>query len=199
MLQAHGVEGTPSTPPTQREGTDMGMTSLRWLLLIMLAWLIVETGVASPVLEILDDRELATIYATGLNIQIDLDFDLTTPEPNTLFIDREKLDALQAFANASKERTSLLNGTSGGTFDIDGINLSNFQSIVNNNITISDNALQHAQSLLNIIALGDVAVGLNLTIIVNPGDTPFTVTQTNINWSDLLSSITPTPSALLTR
>jgi len=152
------------------------------------------SGFAQATLQPLEDDELDAICATGLNIVIDLDLDLQTPQPDTLLINPAQLDALKALADNSLQRTSLSGGSTGGVFTPDGINLSGFTGVINNsisnNVNITDNALQNAQSLLNIIALGDVAVGLNLVVVVNPGDAPFSVTQTNINWSNLLSAIT---------
>jgi len=174
----------------------MGMTSIcRWCLLTLVLLFAAGSGFAQATLQPLEDAELDAICATGLNIVIDLDLDLQTPQPDTLLINPAQLDALKALADNSLQRSSLSGGSTGGVFSTDGINLSNFTGVINNSITnnvnITDNALQNAQSLLNIIALGDVAVGLNLVVVVNPGDAPFSVTQTNINWSNLLSAITP--------
>ena len=174
----------------------MGMTSIyRWLILLSILLFAGGAGFAQSSLQPLEDNELDEICATGLNIVIDLDLDLQTPEPNSLLIDPAQLDALRALADNSLQRTSLSGSSTGGVFSTAGIDLANFTGVINNSVTnnvnITDNALQNAQSLLNIVALGDVAVGLNLVVIVNPGDAPFSVTQTNINWSNLLSAINP--------
>lgn len=175
----------------------MVKTTLRWWFCAILMLLVMGMSLAAPVEQPLNDSELDAIWATGFNIDINLDLDVKTDQPGSLIIDKTQLDSLKQFADDTMQRTTMHTRTTGGAFTTDGIDLPNFSSVVSNtvnNIDISGNALQNAQSLLNIVALGDVAVGVNLVVIVNPGDTPFTITQTNINWSDIISSLTPTPS-----
>lgn len=163
----------------------------RWLLcllLILLAWRISAAEIGIP----LDDQVLDSIYARGSNVVIDLDIDVQALQPNSLLIDENGFAALQQLAASVQPQISS-NGGAGRTVSLDGVPIPDYSNVVNN-INITDNALQNAQSLLNIIALGDVAVGVNLTVIVNPGDTPLNITQMNINWSALLTSLTPPPT-----
>lgn len=171
------------------------MFTMRWLCCFILLLLVMGAGVTAIDPIPLSDSELAGVVAAGFNVTIDFGVDVKAP-PNSLLIQQDQLDALKDFATTHLQHASVTGGIDAApSVDTGGINLPNLQTLVNNNINISDNALQNSRSLLNIIALGDVAVGMNLTIIVNPGDTPFNVTQTNINWSDLISSLLPTPSA----
>jgi hypothetical protein len=54
-------------------------------------------------------------------------------------------------------------------------------------IYIGGNALQNAQSLLNLVVQGgDVGVGINITLVMNPVASEFSVHQFNFNFSNFL-------------
>lgn len=179
----------------------MRTTLTRWMLCTGIGLLLLGgSRLAATPTTALDDAQLSDIYAAGFDVQMDFDIDLAAQNPNGLLVQGGSLDALRDYANqrlsnASSEVSNAL--SSGGRFDANGTYMPSLPSITNNTLNMSDNAMQNARTLLNVIALnGDVAVGMNMNIIVNPGDTPFTVTQTNINWSILssLSDLFPTPS-----
>lgn len=165
-----------------------------WMPILGLCLWLTTTARSAPLPAPLMDGELEQVYAAGFDVQVVLGLEIKTNDPNAVLIRQDQLDALRDYANSSLHRSTARDGADGsGTFDTDGISLSNFESVINNSMNISGSALQNAQSLLTIFAMGDVAVGLNLTVIVNPGDAPFSVTQTSINWSDLtFSAMKPT-------
>lgn len=170
----------------------MKIMNLRWFICLgTVLMLAVAVWGAEEELVPMADAELDAVCAAGLNFQVNLDVDLSANHPDFLFIS-DKLGSLRPLAEAGQRSTSTAGSLSGGSpIDTDGTLLPDFQSAINNNISITDNALQNAQSLLNIIALGDVAVGINITVIVDPTNSPFNITQTNINWSELLPTMTP--------
>jgi len=168
----------------------MQVMNLRWFICLMVMLLAGMAFAVPEEMEPLADAELESVCAAGLNIQVDLDVGLATNHPDLMLINTNRLDSLRAIAEANQQQSSSMSG--GGLVGdiLDGV-MDTIQNTINSSISISDNALQNAQSLLNIIALGDVAVGINITVIVNPTNSPFDVTQTNINWSDLIPISTP--------
>lgn len=136
----------------------------------------------------LSDLQLDEVYAAGFNIQVDLTMDIAASNPDAVFISGSGGEAaLQQFL----DQGMTVARTSGGarnnvSFDPTGAYLPDLERLTVNNLMITDNALQNSQSLVNVFALeGDVAIGVNLNVVVNPIDSIFNVTQTNINWSTL--------------
>lgn len=175
----------------------MTIMNLRWLFCLMLTLLLAGAAFAAPEDELvpLADAELEAVCAAGLNVQLNLDVDLSTANPSDLLlIGPNNLSSLYPSGQAAQQPMPSGSGgfSTGGVIDMDGTMLPDFQSVFNNNVSISDNALQNAQSLLNIISLGDVAVGVNITIIVEPTNSNFNMTQANVNWSDLMAIPSPT-------
>lgn len=115
----------------------------------------------------LSDEALDEVHARGIQIHLDID-----------------LDALSA-GNVR----SVLN-TVGDQFLAQGSNLIAQQggaTNVHNVIAVGGNALQNTQSFLTVIALGDVAIGVNLQVILNPSNSTFVISSNNINFSNLFS------------
>jgi len=170
--------------------------NLRWLFFFGLVLALAGAVFAAPEDELvpLADAELEAVCAAGLNITLNLGVDLSTANPSDLIVvSPNNLSSLQPLAGATQQPSASGSGSfsTGGIIDMDGTMLPDFQSVINNNVSISDNALQNAQSLLNIISLGDVAVGINITIIVEPTNSTFNTTQANVNWSDLMAIPSP--------
>ena len=156
----------------------------RWLLCSALAALCATWGLAGGTRQALSDTELDAVYAAGFNIQIDFGIDVAASNPDAVVMTGGGTDFLN--------QGMTLSHTSGGgrnevRYDPSGSYMPDFQNLQStNSLNITGNALQNAQSLLNIFALeGDIAVGVNLNVVVNPVDSIFNVSQTNINWSNL--------------
>jgi hypothetical protein len=165
---------------------------LRWAACIGLGLLLGGAAFAAP--RPLTDTQLDAVYAAGFNVQVDMGIDLAASNPESVVLAGTSSALQQFFAGGMRLASTAGGGQNTGAFDPTGAYMPNLQQLTVNNINISDNALQNASSLLNIFALqGDIAVGLNLNVVVNPTNSLFNVSQTNINWATLgLSSVLPT-------
>ena len=146
----------------------------------------------------LSDSELDGVYAAGFNVTVDFVIDLTATNPDAVLVQGGNPAALQQFFDhgMTLARSRDFGETNLGSLDPSGVYMPNLQNLVVNNINISDGALSNATTLMNIFALqGDIAVGLNLNVVVNPVNSAFNITQTNINWSNIgLSDAFLTPA-----
>ncbi|MHB9133158.1 MAG: hypothetical protein ACYDBB_18980 [Armatimonadota bacterium] len=139
--------------------------------------------VAAP--RALSDTELDSVYAAGFNVQVDFGIDIAATNPDALIVQYGNADAVQNFldhgmaiANASGTGTR-----NTGSFDPSGAYMPDLQNLTVNNINITDNALMNSTTLMNVFALeGDIAIGVNLNVVVNPINSTFNINQSNINW-----------------
>lgn len=156
---------------------------LRWMLCISLGVLLCSLVAAAPP-QALSDGQLDQVYAAGFNVTIDMDIDLSATNPDAVFVTGEGAAALQQLMNGGLSFSTNAGGSRNtSSFDPNGTYMPNLQNLTVNNINISDQALQNSNTMMNIFALqGDVAVGMNLNIIVNPTNTALNIIQTNINW-----------------
>lgn len=109
----------------------------------------------------LNDEELDQVHAEGLLIHMDMNLDVASGIP--------ALSGGPVFLQTSDVPTS----------------------IFNNAISISGNALQNTQNLFNVVATGDVAVGINLFVFI--GDvvnSTLNNTGSNLNFADLSAAFT---------
>lgn len=177
----------------------MTMRTLRWMLCISLGLLIAQT-VPAAVCRPMSDTQLDQVYAAGFDIKVDLGLSLAATKPDAVIVAGGSAAAVQNFMEQGMAVSRTSTTRNSGSFDPTGTYMPNLQDLTVNNINISDNALQHASSLLNVFALeGDIAVGVNINVVVNPINSAFNVTQMNMNWgtmnlSDAFSTLTSTPS-----
>jgi hypothetical protein len=167
---------------------------LRWMLLGVLSILCISI-VAAATPRPLADHQLDDVYAAGFDVQVDFNMDVAAERPESVILLSGDQQALESLAGQGITLTRTMGGgrnTAG--LDPNGTYVPNLQNLTNNTINLSGNALQNATSLLNIFALeGDVAVGLNLNVVVNPVNSPVNVSQMNLNWGTLnLSNALPT-------
>lgn len=169
-----------------------------WCFCTIVLALAALAGNATESVTTLDDTQLSAVYAQGFNITVDFDVDLATTDPNAVVVTGQQLQDMQKLVLRSVSPTGSMALARRSSFmDADG-NIMPGMNAINNALNMSDHAMENAKSLLTVFALnGDVAIGLNMNIIVNPGDTPFTVTQMNLNWANILpSGNSPTLPAL---
>jgi hypothetical protein len=167
----------------------MGTTWIRiWLytviVLVMGAW---ACAVPKP----LTDAQLDTVYAAGFDVELTMGLDVAASNPEAVVLQTNNPEAIAQLFTQGLPLTRAITGTgrNEALLDPSGAYMPNLQNLTVNNINITDNALKNATTLLNIFALdGDVAVGVNLNVIVNPSGGIFNVNQTNMNWSNLLVS-----------
>jgi hypothetical protein len=137
----------------------------------------------------LADAQLDTVFAAGFEIkdvQVQIDFDVMSSNPNATIFQGSSLAAVQEVLNQGLSLSHSLGTRNSGSFDPSGAYMPNLQNLTINNINIADGALKDATTLMNIFALdGDVAVGVNLNVIINPTNSYFAVMQNNVNWGAL--------------
>lgn len=169
-----------------------------WCFCTVVLCLATLAGNATEPLTSLDDAQLSAVYAQGFNITIDFDIDLATTDPNSVVVTGEQLKDMQNLVLRNVSPTGNAAFSRYPTMMDAGGNVLPGMNSITNALNITDHAMENAKSLLTVFALnGDVALGLNMNIIVNPGDTPFTVTQMNLNWANvLLSGTSLTPPTL---
>lgn len=170
----------------------MTTTTMRGMLCLLLGILLSSLVVAAPPRP-MTDAQLDSVYAAGFNINVDMGIDLAASQPNSVFVTGGNTSNVINGLSITRG-TSNTTGSNSGSIDPTGTYMPNLQNLVVNNINIAANALQNAKTLMNIFALqGDVAVGVNLNVVINPTNTTFSVSQTNINWGNVnLSSALPT-------
>jgi len=148
----------------------------------------------------LSDSEMDGVYAAGFDLQVDLGIDIAATNPDAVVVQMGNYSAAQAFLNNGMSFTSRGTGTrelNSGSLDPSGMYMPNLQNLVVNNINIAADALANSSTLMNVFALqGDVAIGVNLNVIVNPTNSTFDIHQFNMNWgsltiSDALTTLNP--------
>lgn len=158
---------------------------LRGMVVLGMGVLLASAVWAAP--RALNDTQLDQVYAAGFDVTVDFDVDIAASKPESVFVEGGSAAAFSQLLNQgmtiANSRSSSRNS---GSFDPTGSYMPNLQNLVVNNINISENALKNATTMMNVFALeGDVAIGLNLNVVVNPTNTNFTVQQTNVNWGTL--------------
>jgi hypothetical protein len=164
----------------------MTTLSLRALLLPAILILLAGSVLAAPK-KAMADHELDAVYAAGFEVRIDVDLDVAATNPDALlFIPGGDSAAFGQFVSRGMDIAHSGRSREPGTFDPNGTYMPNLQNLTMNNISLGDGALQNASTLLNVFALqGDVAVGVNLNVIVNPTNSNINLTQMNVNWSTI--------------
>ncbi len=166
----------------------MGRNMSRMLGCAGIALMMSLMAVAGP--RPMSDDQLDAVYAAGFDVEIRMDMDLAASNPDALVLqggDPEMLS--QLFTSGIPLARSASTGRNTALIDPSGAYMPNLQNLTVNNINITGEALKDATTLLNIFALdGDVAVGLNLNVIVNPVGGNWNINQTNMNWTNLLVS-----------
>ncbi len=160
-------------------------TVLRWSMCIGAALLLAGAGWTRP--RALSDRQLDAVYAAGFEVKVDLGLDVSATKPDSVYVQSGSMSSISSLLNSSMNlATTRLGARNEVTADPSGATMPNLQNLTVNNINISQNALQNANTLMNVFALeGDVAIGVNLNVVVNPINSNFTISQTNVNWGTL--------------
>ena len=135
----------------------------------------------------LSDSQLDGVYAAGLDVQVSMDMSLSATNPEAVVVQSANPTLAPAMLQQGITLTRSNIGTiNSGSFDSTGAYMPNLQNLVVNNLQISNNALQNASTMMNIFAMqGDVAVGVNLNVVVNPTNSVIAPTQTNVNWGTI--------------
>ncbi len=155
-----------------------------YVTLIGLAMLIAinQASMGAPIP--LSDRELDGVYAEGL--VFDLDMKLDIQEGSTVSFEGGNVEDLKALLENGLSWKSAGVGDSGGTVKAmlePGGDL-NLDGLLGS-IYVGGNALQNTQNLFNLIVQGgDVAVGINISVILNPVDSNFSLYNFNFNFGD---------------
>lgn len=137
----------------------------------------------------MSDQALDEIYAEGISFQLDLS--LTIDEAASVVLQGGNLADLQNLLTDGLSISAPSSATPSASVGSSLEPMANFnpQAMVDS-IYIGGNAFQNASSLLNIIVQGgDVAVGVNITLVNNPVNSTFTVNQFNFNFSNITTSI----------
>jgi len=168
---------------------------------LCIGWCILLSGIvviAAPP-RALSDSQLDGIFAAGLDVQVSMDMDIAASQPDSVLIQGGAGAAQQLLNQGLTLTRTGIGDRNSSSFDPSGAYMPNLQNLVVNNLNITQNALQNANTLMNIFAMqGDVAVGVNLNVVVNPVNTYIAPVQTNMNWGMLnlganLSSLSPVP------
>jgi hypothetical protein len=138
----------------------------------------------------LTDAQLDAVYAAGFDVEIKMGLDVAASNPEALVLQASDPETLtQLFTQGIPLTRAASSGRNEAVIDPSGAYMPNLQNLTVNNINITGEALKDATTLLNIFALdGDVAVGVNLNVIVNPTGGTYNINQTNMNWTNLLVS-----------
>jgi len=133
----------------------------------------------------LGDRELDAVYAEGLYFSLDMKLDVDGA--SSVRLEGGNLGDLEAVLNngvswrsagigdATKSVKAMLEP--GGDLDLNALMGS---------IYIGGNALQNTHNLFNLVVQGgDVGVGINISIILNPVNSNFSTYNFNFNFSDV--------------
>ncbi len=155
------------------------------LALITLAALTALSQVAAAAPVPLTDQQLDGVYAEGLYFSLDMKLDVDGA--SSVRLEGGNLGDLEAVLNngvswksagigdAGKSVKAMLEP--GGDLDLDALLGS---------IYIGGNALQDTHNLFNLVVQGgDVGVGINISIILNPVSSNFSVYNFNFNFSDV--------------
>ncbi len=156
--------------------------------------------VPAAVCRALSDTQLDQVYAAGFDVDVDLGVNVAASQPNSVLVTSQNAAALQNFVQKGLTLAQSVATRDTASFDTTGAYMPNLQSLTVNNLNISNAALQNASTLMNIFALqGDVAVGVNINVVVNPTNSVFNVTQVNMNWgttnfSNAFSTLSSSPN-----
>jgi len=135
----------------------------------------------------LTNQQLDQVYAAGFDVRVDLDLDLAATNPDAVIVQSGDKAALMRIVDSGITIAHSSGTRNSSSFDPSGAyvpDLQNITSLTTNNINVS--GLQNATTLMNLFALdGDIAVGLNLNVIVNPVNSVWTTYQNNVNWGTL--------------
>lgn len=156
---------------------------LTLIALAVLTAMIRMPAAAAPVP--LADEELDAVYAEGLYFTLDMKLDVEGA--SAVRLEGGNLDDLQTLLNNGVSWTSAGIGNPantvramvepGGDLDLNALLGS---------IYIGGNALQNTHNLFNLVVQGgDVGVGINISIILNPVGSNFSVYNFNFNFSDV--------------
>jgi hypothetical protein len=150
-----------------------------------LGLLVMAAGWTKP--RTLSDRQLDAVFAAGFEVKVDLGLDIAASKPDAVYVQGGNQGAIAGLLNSTTNlATTRLGARNEVTVDPSGTNMPNLQNLTVNNINISQNALQNATTLMNVFAMeGDVAIGVNLNVVVNPINSNFNIAQTNVNWGML--------------
>ncbi len=164
----------------------MTTNTLRGMLCIALGALMSSLVVAA-VPKSLTDAQLDGVYAAGLDIRVDLDVDVAGSKPGAILIDDGGAAAMrQYYSSGTTLAHSIVGSRNSASLDPSGTYTPTLQNLTSSSISLATGALQNATTLMNIFSLGgDLNVGLNFNVIVNPVNSPINLTQTNINSSTL--------------
>lgn len=138
----------------------------------------------------LTDAQLDTVYAKGFDVEIKMGLDVAATNPEAVILQSSNPETIaQLFGQGIPLTRAVSTGRNEGLVDPSGAYMPNLQNLTVNNINITGDALKDASTLLNIFALdGDIAVGVNLNVVVNPVGGNWNINQTNMNWTNLLVS-----------
>lgn len=164
----------------------MGTNLYRILLYTVMTLVLGVMAFAAP--RPLSDAQLDTVYAAGFDVQVKMGLDVAASDPQSVILQSNNPDAVAQLFTQGLQLSRAIGdgGRNEATVDPSGAYMPNLQNLTINNINIANDALKNATTLLNIFALnGDVAVGVNLNVIVNPTGGTFNVNQANMNWSNL--------------
>ncbi|HEY3418306.1 MAG TPA: hypothetical protein VGM23_15630 [Armatimonadota bacterium] len=167
----------------------MAMSMQRWMPAVIIGILMMASMAAVAAPRALSDSELDRVYAAGFDVTVDLGLDIAATNPDAVVVQMGNPSAALGLLNQGMTMTAHAAGsrdTNSGSLDPGGMYMPNLQNLVVNNINIAADALSNATTLMNVFALqGDVAIGVNLNVIVNPTNSTFDIHQSNYNWSTL--------------
>jgi len=177
----------------------MVRSMLRWMICMGIGLLLMQ-AVSAAVRQAMTDNQLDQVFAAGLDIKVDMGLNLAASNPDAVLVAGGNTAALQNVMDRGMALANTASTRNDGTFDPTGAYMPNLQNLTVNNIKISDEAFKNSNSLLNVFALeGDIAVGLNINVIVNPVNSAFNLTQMNMNWgtinyADTFKTLASTPT-----
>jgi hypothetical protein len=137
----------------------------------------------------LSDEQMDGIYAEGLFFDLDLTLDIK--DPDSVRIEGGNAGDLQALLQnglswQSTGSSDASRAVAGALDPLGGLDPNDLA----NSIYIGDNALQNTHNLLNLIVMGgDVGVGVNITVILNPVNTNLSLYNFNLNFSNVGSML----------
>ncbi|MEM7248407.1 MAG: hypothetical protein AAF533_23940 [Acidobacteriota bacterium] len=168
-------------------------------LVVIVSWLLASATRAES--EVLTDAELDSIHAGGIEVALDLGATLGF---SGLVDAGHPVAALAPGLEAPSEAPPILVAPSDGsattgpteittpsgrvTLGFDGVDLNQ----ITTNISLGGEALSNAQSFLNVFAGGDVSVGINLQVIIDPAHSSIGFDGNNlsfVNLSELTGSL----------